>query len=170
MADFNPYQAPSALVDDVPMGELQIAERGTRLGAKILDGLIGGGIVGIAAAIAIPAMLASRKTGTEPAFIGVMIGIMGLGVIGICVWNAIWIHKYGQTIGKRILKIKIIRTDGSRVSLGRVIGLRWLPMTVLSLIPVLGFLITLTNALLIFRDSNQCLHDQFADTLVVKAE
>ena len=41
MADFNPYQAPSAHIEDViDTEDSELAERGTRLGAVILDSLI----------------------------------------------------------------------------------------------------------------------------------
>ena len=35
------------------------------------------------------------------------------------------------------------------------------------LIPVVGMFIPFVDALLIFRSSNQCLHDQIADTIVI---
>lgn len=170
MSEFNPYQSPMAPVEDVPLSTVEFADRGTRLGAAFLDvvPLFG---VGIVAAISIPALLATRQ-GTPDggsASAGIAFGvILVLGVIAVAVLNLVWIHQSGQTIGKRILKIKVVRTDGQRISLGRYLGLRWLPMAVLGMIPILGPLLGLTDSLLIFRDSYQCLHDQIADTVVVK--
>ena len=42
-------------------------------------------------------------------------------------------------------------------------------LLVIALIPVVGWLYGLVDALMIFRDSRKCLHDNIADTIVVKA-
>jgi len=72
-------------------------------------------------------------------------------------------------VGKRALGIRIVRSSGERASLGRIFALRYLPVTLLGAIPYLGPVFSLVDILLIFRDSRQCLHDQIADTIVVKA-
>lgn len=46
MTEFNPYEAPSAVIADlVDSAAVELADRGTRLGAKLLDGLIADTIV-----------------------------------------------------------------------------------------------------------------------------
>ena len=82
--------------------------------------------------------------------------------------NGVLLHKYGQTIAKRMFKIKIVRSDGSRCGLTRVIFARWLPVSLLGAIPYIGIIVSLVNPLLIFRDDYRCLHDHIADTVVVK--
>ena len=62
------------------------------------------------------------------------------------------------------------RSSGEPATLGRIFLLRFLPVTLLGAVPLLGNVLTLVDILLIFRDSQKCLHDQFADTIVVKAE
>ena len=42
-------------------------------------------------------------------------------------------------------------------------------MWAISIIPVIGSLVGLIDALLIFRDNRRCLHDNIADTMVVVA-
>jgi uncharacterized RDD family membrane protein YckC len=175
MNEFNPYQPPAAPVIDSEVSTLVLADRGTRLGAKILDGFILLGSVGVASAIMIPQLLRIRqaeRAGLPHSPVAPFVAIAAVLMIGcLClwVWNVILLHRYGQTIGKRILKIKIVRVDGSRVSLWRIIGLRWLPTTVLSAIPIIGYVFRFLDPLLIFRNSRQCLHDQIADTIVVKS-
>jgi len=39
----------------------------------------------------------------------------------------------------------------------------------LGLIPVIGYIFGLVDSLLIFGEPRQCLHDKFADTIVIKA-
>jgi uncharacterized RDD family membrane protein YckC len=79
------------------------------------------------------------------------------------------LHAYGGTAGKKLLGLRIVRTDGSRAGFVRLFfgrgGAAVLPL----LIPVVNLVWWLLDPLLIFRDSRQCLHDQIADTLVVTA-
>ena len=80
------------------------------------------------------------------------------------------VHRNGQTIGKKMLGIKVVRTDGSRATVARIFWMRNVPFLLLGAIPLyIGDLFTLADSLLIFRASNQCLHDQFADTIVINA-
>lgn len=172
MAEFNPYEAPAAAVADLVDPEsLELADRGTRLGAKLLDGLIMGGgfaVIGILAAIFVPAFLSRRGGGPPVAFLAVFAVLGGGLLLALMIWNILWLSRYGQTIAKRILKIRIIRSDGEPVGMGRLLGLRIILMWVLESIPLLGPLFSLVNVCFIFRDDRRCIHDLIADTIVVK--
>lgn len=178
MNDYLDFRPPTAPVTDAPASPLELAERGSRLGAKCVDGLTVLAVMlaaGIAAAIAIPVLGALHGSRGDRAFglpvAALLAGLLGfMAMLALIVWNCIWLQRYGQTVGKRVLHIRIVRTSGERATLGRIFGLRYAPMILLGAIPYLGFLITLADYLLIFRESRQCLHDQFADTIVVKAE
>lgn len=170
----NPYAAPAARVQDVvdDGGDYELADRGTRLGAAILDGLVAGGpaaLVAIGAAIALPAYQQSHAGSANFAVLGLLGFVALAAVLGVMVVNLIWLHRYGQTIAKRWLNIRIVRTDGSRCGLLRIIFARIVPVTLLRMIPLIGWMFTLGDALLIFREDHRCLHDHFADTIVVKA-
>lgn len=157
-----------ARVDEAPSGDLVLADRGIRLLAAIVDGLTIG-VIGIIAAIMIPAL--QPRPGAEPdQMMLILMGlVLGVGLIAVIVINCLWLHRYGQTIGKRLLKIKIVRGDGNPCSLLRVIFARWLPVTALGSIPLIGGVISLVDVLLIFREDHRCLHDIIADTIVIKA-
>ena len=97
-----------------------------------------------------------------------------MDVAGFAVYSLL--HGYllatrGQTIGKRLCGIRIVRTDGRPAGLWRILFLRFFPIVLLSALPVhlLSNIFTWLDCLLIFRRSHQCLHDQIADTVVVKA-
>jgi len=169
----NPYAAPSARVQDVhDAANHELADRGTRLGAAILDGLVIGGpimLVAIGAAIALPAMQRSGDQAAMGAVAGLVALVVLAGLLGVIVLNLVWLHRHGQTIAKRWLGIRIVRTDGGHCSLLRIVFARSVPMIVLRAIPMLGWLFALIDALLIFREDYRCLHDHFADTIVVKA-
>ena len=51
-----------------------------------------------------------------------------LGVKWICIfyiiWQLVWMSKYGQSIGKRLLKIRVIKRDGSRAGFVKIVLLR----------------------------------------------
>jgi uncharacterized RDD family membrane protein YckC len=88
-------------------------------------------------------------------------------VIGLI--DAVLVQRNGQTIGKKLCKIRITRTDGSPVTLARVFFLRYLISTVIRFVPFVGGLYGLTDVLFIFGESRRCVHDYIADTIVVRA-
>jgi uncharacterized RDD family membrane protein YckC len=171
----NPYAPPTAQVADAldPSGEMQIAGRGIRLGAYFVDALVG-------ILFATPAMIAggaSLLTGLSGAssedMLALFTGMFGLlfvaGMLAWAVITIILVHKNGQTIGKKLLNIKVVRKDGSRASLGRIFWLRNVVNALPAMIPVVGGFYFFVDSLFIFSESNQCVHDKIADTIVVKA-
>ncbi len=165
MNDSNPYSSPDAVVADLSAGDL--AGRGERLGAAIIDGII-------LIAILFPLMFISGYWQTAMAADGqVPIGTAILwAAIGFAVFAAVqWVplNANGQTWGKRILGIKIVDLAGNKVPAGRLLGVRYLPVQVVSNIPLVGPLLGLVNVLLIFRGDRRCGHDLIAGTKVVKA-
>jgi uncharacterized RDD family membrane protein YckC len=181
----NPFAPPRALVDDQvdTQAEMVEATRGARFAAAIVDFLALGGIValiGIVAAVALPAYATYQKraaaagasvhTDVGRSAIAAVIGLVVFAaILGVFVYTGVLVYRYGQTIGKRVMGIRVVRTDGARVGFARFVFLRWLPIAVLGMIPFLGYLITLLDVLLIFRDNRLCVHDNIADTRVVTA-
>ena len=83
--------------------------------------------------------------------------------------NSYLLKEYGQTLGKRIVGIAVVGENGQRLSLQDIILKRYLPFWAAAYLPILGFVITVSNFLAIFRgDKRRCLHDDLAKTLVVK--
>ena len=88
--------------------------------------------------------------------------------VGFCVWSGLTIRfvlRNSQSIAKKLLGIKVVRADGSPASFSRIFWLRNAANIALSIVPFYG----IVDALFIFSDSRQCLHDKLADTVVVKA-
>jgi uncharacterized RDD family membrane protein YckC len=67
-----------------------------------------------------------------------------------------------------VLGIRIVQIDGERATWGRIVGLRIMPMQLLSWIPYIGGIISLVDVLFIFRANRRCLHDEIARTKVVR--
>ncbi len=169
MSGVNPYQAPQARVYDVAEQgqDFVLAERSTRLGATLLDVAMLM-VPGIAAAVSLPSLMAGQGAPASQSMSWVMVA-GGVAMLGLFITNLIFWHRYGQTIGKRILKIKIVRSDGSRAGLRRIFFMRYMVPGLVGNIPVAGVVFSLVNVLMIFRESRKCLHDNIADTLVIKA-
>ncbi|HET9484727.1 MAG TPA: RDD family protein [Xanthomonadales bacterium] len=164
----NPYAAPVARVDDAPVEGIVLADRATRLGAAILDFMTFGAlgfVGGLVAAIAVP-----QSGSDDPETVmWIVFGLVGVASLVVLAVNLVLLHRNGQTIGKKIVNIRIARPDGSHCPVLRVIFARWLPMVVVGMIPFLGLLVQLIDVLFIFRDDQRCIHDHIADTIVVRA-
>lgn len=165
----NPYAAPtSRLADLAPEGVPEKASRGVRLGAVLLD-TVPVAILAIIAAILIPAMGKSATPGEISPGAAVVIAVMGLLVLGYAVYQLVLLHRNGQTFGKKMLGIKIVRNDGSRAGLGRIFWMRMFLPGLIGAIPFVGSLFSLIDPLFIFGEEKRCLHDLIADTIVITA-
>jgi len=164
----NPYAAPDARIADVGHGEVQAkSSRGVRLGAVLLDS-VPIFVLAIVAAIALPATQRAGNAGISMAGTVILIA-MGVAVLGFGVYQLVMLHRYGQTFGKKVLGIKIVRNDGSRAGLGRIFWLRYFVPGIIGAIPIVGPLFGLADPLFIFGEEKRCLHDLIADTIVVDA-
>ncbi|MEZ5357461.1 MAG: RDD family protein [Candidatus Zixiibacteriota bacterium] len=121
------------------------AERGSRLLAAIIDAAIVFLIYGIAFSI------------NEPMFVP-------FGIIGLVAYQGYLLTVFGQTIGKKVMNIKIVKIDTDENG-GFVTNflLRFLLNAILGFIPLYG----LVDVLFIFRDDRRCIHDMIAGTRVV---
>lgn len=171
MQSTNPYAPPRSNVEspESAVSTLELADRGTRLGASLLDGVITGlPVFGLVLAL----FLASGHGFLDPMPAGThVLFILGALLIGAAVHLAINGHllvKHGQTVGKKLCGIRIIRRDGGLPTLWDSFGKRHMPVMVVSQIPFIGGLLTIIDACFIFRDNRRCLHDELAGTLVVK--
>ena len=95
-----------------------------------------------------------------------------LMLVGMIAWAVVtWrlVADNGWTLGKRACSIRVVRSDGSDASVGRIFFHRNCIIALLQMIPFLGSLIGIADPLFIFGDRRQCLHDRIADTIVVQA-
>lgn len=170
MQDNNPFAPPAAHVADVETGErnaqgLVLATRWSRFWAALLD------VVVLLLAFAVLAWLTPlnifRKTDVQWMGFELREALTNFAIF--MAPNVYLLARQGQTLGKSIVGIRIVRSDGSRASLGRLVGLRYAPGSLLAVVPALSQVFGIVDALFIFRESRRCLHDLIADTIVVKA-
>jgi len=178
----NRFAPPRAEVEDsIETGTgLVEAGRGERFLATLIDGLVPTVVIlAILAAVAIPAYENYRQQqvpGIEPPPLGsghhvtaTWAWLGGFALLGYFIYSVVLVYLYGQTFGKRAMGIRVVRTDGARVAFSRFIFLRWLPIAMIGSIPFVGWIASLLDPLLIFRESRLCLHDDIAGTRVVTA-
>lgn len=159
------FAPPQAHVEDVtePSGPLDLANRSSRFWAATIDGIIAIFMI----------WLASRLTPWDPFHPKDTAAFQPVNaLIGIVLYLAV--HGYllatrGQSIGKVLLKIRIVRVDGSPVPFPRLAGLRYAVPGLFQMVPTIGMFFSLIDCALIFRESRRTLHDQIAGTIVVKA-
>lgn len=121
-----------------------------RLQAALLDGLL---IFGPVVVVTL--------TFSKPEDIGVLVGLY---VVALGVWQSVLLSKHGQTIGKQVMKIKIVRcTDGANGGFVTNVVLRCFVNGLIGLIP----LYHLVDVAFIFGEGQRCLHDRIAGTMVV---
>jgi len=126
--------------------------------ATILDAILVGGAV-------LPLAFSSQRDNPSGALIVVCLA----AILALLVVNLYFLGRDGQTLGKKALGIRILRKDGSKAGLGRLLLLRWIAPGVLGWIPIAGVIFGLADALFIFGPPCRCIHDYMADTVVVLA-
>jgi uncharacterized RDD family membrane protein YckC len=116
----------------------------------------------------------SIEPGTEPApmpllllYVLALAIIMALQLIASYVYFVRMSHRTGQTIGKRVMKIRVVRrVDGGPIDL-RSAKRRWVVQHVSAIV---AFYFNLADGLWQLWDQpyRQCLHDKCAETVVVQ--
>ncbi len=167
MSDDNPYAPPMTDLtgfEDIS-GDALLADRGTRFVAAFIDG-----IIGVCYALPIVFVLGDWKYIAARQNIPFYLTAAGavLGFIAFVLIHGYILKRYGQTIGKKLMGIRIADLDGNVPDYAKVLFLRYLPISVVSLIPGLGQFLPLIDVLFIFRADRRCIHDLLAGTKVVK--
>ncbi len=132
-SDDNRFAPPLAHVEDVVQGPGVLAGRWTRLGATLIDALVAGLAFGLIAIVS-PFNVFQPPT-TSGGLWMLMLQNLVIGFILFLLIHGYLIATRGQTIGKALLKIRIVRSDGSPASFGRIVGLRYLVTSVLASVP-----------------------------------
>ncbi len=159
-------------------GSYPFAGFGARLGAVILDGLIIGIPLAILYAIAAALFFGTAQTGTDSTGATTLTGVNSgaTTIAGILIFIVIVLAflyeplmtarkgaRNGQTIGKRIVGIRIISAGGGPITAGQAWGRFLFRGLISGSIFYLGFLWMLWDS------KQQTWHDKVANTLVVKA-
>ncbi|MEV6267734.1 RDD family protein [Kribbella sp. NPDC051936] len=165
-------QAQSGLVQIPGLGTVKVATIGSRALARIIDSVILYAIVGILYAIFFASATAATSDGefsdSEGAgFLGAFFAVIGLSVLITVLYELLLTAFKGQTVGKMIMGIKVVRSSDGQVPGFGPAFMRWL-------LPMIGSFLCYVGALLVYLsplfDSSgrvQGWHDKAANTLVI---
>jgi len=141
-----------------------------RFAAKLIDGLIL-----TAASIIVNMILAAFLLGSanyfdpqaSPENITPILVFQGMSFLANTLialsFGVFFIRRFSATPGKMALGLKLVRTDGSPLGVGRIIG-RYFAEWLSSMILMIGYIMAA------FDDQRRALHDRVCDTRVIKAK
>ena len=184
------YGLPPRLVPAAPNGQ-PLASFGDRLLAYLLDILI---LALATTVLTIPAVIAmfviisdaARRVETDPVtgeilsepdpfsvmlpIVGIFLALLVLSLAISYVYYVEMMYKRASTVGKRVMKLRIIRLDDSREPLTRGIAVRrWVVGHLVGgFVPFFSYLDGFWQ--LWDKPFQQCLHDKWANTVVVKVD
>jgi uncharacterized RDD family membrane protein YckC len=170
---FNPYAAPSPEAEletySAPTHAGELASLGERFLGRLVDNVVFWALP-IIGAVALAANESTPLRGGADSDQELWFGfvVLGLALPVLCL-QVYLVTTSGQSVGKKLLRTRIERTDGSRVGFVHGVLLRDGVVFAMQMIPLVGYFIRLVDAFLIFGQTRQTLHDRIADTRVVKA-
>jgi uncharacterized RDD family membrane protein YckC len=163
------FAPPQAHVEDLATGEQVLAGRGERFLAAIVDTLVAGGVGWVIGMIpAVEKVLQAQTAAMAENVWTLTPWSLAIGVVVFLALQGWPLLTRGQTIGKVVMKLRIVRPDGSRPDAFRLLGLRYGIGILCNLNIIAAMIYGTLDSLMIFRSSRKCLHDTIADTLVIK--
>jgi uncharacterized RDD family membrane protein YckC len=180
-ASWGPSPAPGEAVTPATVdAAFAIAPVGYRLAARLIDGAVLLGLNLVVNGYFVFQLMqeltqaAAAQSGGAPATITPYAATLMRTIFGIAtaLWFAYEIPAMigtGQTLGKRLVGIRVVTTDGAPIGFGRAFQ-RWAIAGLPTLFwPWGGMLVQLVDAAwcLWDRPNRQCLHDKSASTVVV---
>jgi uncharacterized RDD family membrane protein YckC len=141
-----------------------------RFVSSLIDGIILGVVVGILQVAVFGSMFLTpafqQGRTPDPTVVAPFLGLLGIMyVVQIALassYEAFFVAKLGATPGKMVIGVKVLRPDGSPVSLGRAYG-RYFSKFISALTLFIGFIMAG------FDSQKRALHDMICDTRVVKS-
>ncbi|MDO8539865.1 MAG: RDD family protein [Opitutaceae bacterium] len=174
-AEFSPTSVlPPPLPGTAEPAGVVLAERLTRLAAWFIDQIFGfiaclpgAMLLGLSV---LQALIAGERDfeSIDSARLALGSSLLLFGLVTLLIIQIWMLTTRGQTIGKRLLAIRIVRfVDHANPGFVGAVLLRAIVPGVIALIPF-GFIFNLVDIIFIFREDRRCIHDLIAGTKVVK--
>jgi uncharacterized RDD family membrane protein YckC len=159
----NPYGDINGATDPLA-GMPPLASRGRRLLARIIDALLIGIPVGL--------IMTFAQGGWAGDDDGRAYGQQAVYTLVYLVYEGLMLTNSGQTVGKKLMRIRVAMLADGNVPRGTPGWLRAAVYSVPPLVPCVGFVFWLANVLFCTWDKpyQQCLHDKAVKTVVVAAD
>jgi uncharacterized RDD family membrane protein YckC len=134
-----------------------------RFGAKLIDGLILGAVSMLFSSVSSSITGAAFANGSSSAMIAVqMVQMVIQMVIGLS-YTVFFLGRFAATPGKMVCKLKVIRSDGAKITYPRAVGRHFAEM-------LSGLLLNIGYLIAAFDDEKRAMHDHMCDTRVIKAQ
>lgn len=166
----NPYASPNALLIEIPAEGPELASYSLRFGGAFIDGMVG-------AIILFPLLYAFGFVNWEEMKLGIQPDLLDkarnavLGFLAFLVIQGYFLSQSGQTIGKKILGMRIVTLDNAKPDFFKLIFFRYMILRAIYLVPVAGAVFSMANCISIFIGKDRrCIHDRFAGTKVILAK
>jgi uncharacterized RDD family membrane protein YckC len=170
----DPYYQPPQYASGPPMGGPPLAGWWSRVGAALLDGLIALGILIVPLIIISVVVFGSLDEDTADPLARLVFSLIGFAYV--LVYYPLTMKRpgqhNGQTFGKQIVGIRVVREDGYQFTGGNAVVREFLVKDLLFgyAAACLLYIPTLLNYLWPLWDQrNQALHDKMCNTLVIQA-
>jgi uncharacterized RDD family membrane protein YckC len=166
-------QAPQA---GSPGGRYELASWGTRAAAQVIDGFIVfvGAIVLVAVfgAIFSVGFIGGNETGIVALIVGLLLWFVAVAIISLLYAPTLMARTNGQTLGRQLMKIRVVRTSGEPITFGfavirEVVVKALLVGVVASFTAGIAYLLDILWPL--WDEENRALHDFVVNTRTVKA-
>jgi uncharacterized RDD family membrane protein YckC len=170
MTDDNPYAPPNAvdvIILDDKLACVDLANRSTRFVACFIDHTILVMIGVFAMFLAIAGHLPMPTKG-EDRLAWFSNGFLVLHFFSFLLINGYSLKTNGQTIGKKLTRIRLADRRGNVPSVAKAILLRYVPFVFMFPWSLPGIILCFLDILFVFRGNRRCLHDLLAGTRVVK--
>ena len=147
--------------DTVLQKQNSLAPIKSRIAACLIDILIG-----VLALLMANAIL-SQSNGSTLSFLGVFVAL-GL-LLGVVVYQTVLLSSTGQTVGKKIMRIRVVKFSGAdNPGFVKAVLIRWWLLSLIYSIPYAGWGFLIADGLFMFRENRRSLHDLIAGTTVVQ--
>ncbi|MBX3177227.1 MAG: RDD family protein [Candidatus Hydrogenedentes bacterium] len=166
-ADCKPVYFQRIRESGVLPGQMPYAGFWIRFAARFVDGVIIA-VVNIPLSVLqqVLIMRMASRQGDAPASEMMMIGVVAVfWIISILIgltYETYFVGKFAATPGKMVCGLKVVMSDGGRVSYGRALG-RYFATIVSQLTLMIGFIMAAFDA------QKRALHDHICDTRVIRA-
>ena len=128
-----------------------------RVGAKMIDSLIVGVVVGVPVVVL---MFGAIKSGDQAAMLIFQLVLQLAAIVVSGAYTVFFVTKYGATPGKMACGLKIVTSDGGNIPIGRSIG-RFFAEMLSGTICYIGYIIAG------FDSEKRSLHDHICSTRVI---
>jgi uncharacterized RDD family membrane protein YckC len=148
----------------------ELASVGSRILAVLLDGLFYMLFVMVGIGIIVAMFASGGDEEPDPAKVNMAIYII-IGFYALPqLINAVLISMSGQTVGKKIMGVRIV-SQGTGAPAGFLQGflIRNIGFGFFTGLPIIGLFIAIADVVYLFLEDHETLHDKLASTMVVRA-